>query len=117
MAPVISGLSAIFLAPLLALLLGRAVLVEVVEFAAGEHCATMMASSWSNTCGGGMSIAARIVSLAWLSESSTSLLDSTSLTCSESLSLFVGRSTLTGPRRHWSATPIPDDRGLLPPLA
>ena len=37
LAPVISGLSAIFLAPLLALLLGRAVLVEVVEFAAGEH--------------------------------------------------------------------------------
>ena len=101
MAPVISGLSAIFLAPLLALLLGRAVLVEVVEFAAGEHivvgplavcflkgplspswhdretgrggvaaaeavattrapslsrCATMMASSWSRTWGGGSSI-------------------------------------------------------------
>ena len=36
-APVVSGLSAIFLAPLLALLLGRAVLVEVVELAAGEH--------------------------------------------------------------------------------
>ena len=103
LAPVISGLSAIFLAPLLALLLGRAVLVEVVEFAAGEHivvgplavcflkgplspswhdalaffrcggvaaaeavattrapslsrCATMMASSWSRTWGGGSSI-------------------------------------------------------------
>ena len=101
LAPVISGLSAIFLAPLLALLLGRAVLVEVVEFAAGEHivvgplavcflkgplspswhdretgrggvgaaeavattrapslsrCATMMASSWSKTWGGGSSI-------------------------------------------------------------
>ena len=94
MAPVISGLSAIFLALLLALLLGRAELVEVVEFAAGEHCATMMASSWSNTCGGGMSIAARIVSLAWLSESSQlSLLDSTSQACSESPS--VGRSTST----------------------
>ena len=105
MAPVISGLSAIFLAPLLALLLGRAELVEIVEFAAGEQaaaplavgsaagagagarsltspchretgrggvaaaegvattrapslsrCATMMASSWSRTWGGGSSI-------------------------------------------------------------
>ena len=105
MAPVVSGLSAIFLAPLLALLLGRAELVEIVEFAAGEQaaaplavgsaagagagarsltspchretgrggvaaaegvattrapslsrCATMMASSWSRTWGGGSSI-------------------------------------------------------------
>ena len=43
MAPVVSGLSAIFLAPLLALLLGRAVLVEVVEFAAGEQAAAPLA--------------------------------------------------------------------------
>ena len=68
-------------APLRALLLGRAVLVEVVELAAREHlvetgrggvaaaeavattrapslsrCATMMASSWSKTWGGGSSI-------------------------------------------------------------
>ena len=43
MAPVVSGLSAIFLAPLLALLLGRAELVEVVEFAAGEQAAAPLA--------------------------------------------------------------------------
>ena len=81
MRAVVPCLSAIFLAPRRALLLGRAVLVEVVELAAREHlvetgrggvaaaeavattrapslsrCATMMASSWSRTWGGGSSI-------------------------------------------------------------
>ena len=63
MAPVISGLSAIFLAPLLALLLGRAELVDAAAEAVAttrapslSRCATMMASSWSRTWGGGSSI-------------------------------------------------------------